>query len=470
MVMLQAGNTEKDITPVAIKRWGHLISVWFSGIKTPSLYSLFVLILILIGTILRLYHIENLHTVEPDERLWIDAGVSLIKDKVPTSWTIRWPYHNWAAYDSVDGSTVTPWLDHPPLFALMSGGWTILAGQDNVVNLKWGLQRLPMAVISVLTVWLTYLFVKRAYNRGLAFFVLMALVFFPSHVIASRFALAENAIPLFLMAGAYALAVCLSTPTTNTRRISSVMAFTLAFLAPLLKLSGIVVPMTLALFLFMIKRYKLGWAMIGVGACSVGTFMIYAWFYGWEVFIGAQKAHVLREQSFENFWTLFTRMDIGNYTLSDPSLIVGFIGLIALMVLENKLEFKTYIFSAVFSLSFLLLYISPVESYVWYKYPLYPWLAIGLGYVFWSLYHERFAYLVIFLPMVGMMLQHSLLVDSQHLRKVAIIIFYAISTVPLLTGSRIIRLRRVFVVLLVGMFFFQVVWIEWASRCITPCH
>jgi len=455
-------NRTKDVSGMVFK--------WLSGVRKPSYLSLAIVVLLLIGAVLRLYYIENLHTVEPDEMLWLDAGTSLLREGVPTSWTIRWPYHNWEAYDRVDGGTVTPWLDHPPLYALMSGGWAMLTGQGEAIEIAWGLQRLPMALVSVLTIFFTYLFVKKVFGNPLALFVLLAFTFFPSEIIASRFALAENVVPLFLMLGLYALAVYLEAASVDVKRLSFGVVAVMCFAAPLLKLSGAVVPLTIILFLFLTKRYWLGLKMVGATLAAVGSFVIYAWYYSWGVFVGAQKAHMLREHSFEHFWTLFTKLDVGNYTLVDPSVIVGFIGLVALVLLEAGQERRMYVFSAVFVLSFLLLYISPVEAYVWYKYPLYPLLALGLGYVFYGLYLEKVAYLILFLPMVGMMLQHSLLFDSQSSRKVAIIFFYGLSVLPLLTGNKLIRLKHVFVVLLLVMFLFQLVWVEWAARCTLPCY
>ena len=437
--------------------------------KKPRYATLMVIVLLMIAAGLRLYYIENLHTVEPDEVLWLKAGVSLITEGVPTSWTIRWPSHNWEAYDKVEGGTVTPWLDHPPLFALMIGGWAVLTGQDGVSPHAWGLLRLPMALVSVAVILFTYLFVNKAFNRRLAFFTLLAFVFFPSQIIASRFTLAENVVPLFLALGLYALAVYLSATSWGTKRLSLVILLLVSFGAPLLKLSGAVVPLTLVLFLMLTKRYRLSFMMVGMGILSILSFMLYAWFYSWDVFVGAQKSHMLRPHSFEHFWTLFTKLDVGNYAFFDPSIVVGFFGVLAFLLVEPVKEKRLYLFSALFVVSFLLLYISPVEAYEWYKYPLYPLLAVGLGHVFLSLYQERAAYLVLFLPMVAMMLQHSLLFDSQGSRKLALIFFYGLSVISLVTSNRLIRLKYVFVGLLVAMFFFQVVWIEWAVRCKVPC-
>jgi 4-amino-4-deoxy-L-arabinose transferase-like glycosyltransferase len=439
------------------------------GSKKPCYRTFAVVILLMVAAALRLYHIDNLHTVEPDERLWLEAGTSLITEGVPTSWTIRWPSHNWEAYDRVEGGTVTPWLDHPPLYSLMIGGWALLVGQDDFAQLSWGLLRLPMALISVATILFTYLFVSKVFGKQIAMFTLLAFVFFPSEIVASRFTLAENVIPLFSVLGLYALAVYLSATSREVRRLSLATVLLVSFAAPLLKLSGAVVPLTIVLFLVLTKRYRLGMKVAGVGILSLASFLLYAWSYSWDVFVGAQRSHMIREHSFVHFWTLFTELDVGNYTLVDPSIIVGFIGLLAIMLLEPIRERRLYIFSAVFVLSFLLLYISPVEAYMWYKYPLYPLLAIGLGYVFFGLYKERAAYLILFLPMMGMMLQHSLLFDNQSSRKLALVFFYGMSTFPLVTDNRVIRLKHVFIVLLVIMLLFQVVWIEWAARCITPC-
>ena len=109
--------------------------------------------------------------------------------------------------------------------------------------------------------------------------------------------------------------------------------------------------------------------------------------------------------------------------------------------------------------SFLFLFVAPVELYGWYKYTLYPLVAIGLGFVFAQLWNERVVYLSLFLPLLAMTLQESEILYEQTDRKIALVVFYAAAVIPLLIRLGPLRLRTGFAALLLLLFAIEAVWI-----------
>lgn len=418
-----------------------------------------VALLLLAAGWLRLYHLEVPTSVRADENLWFQSGTSLLRDGVPSTWTIPWPMHAWASYWRVEGGVVAPWLDHPPLFSLLVGSWARLLGYDGTAEPSWYWLRLPMVAVAVLTLWLTYLFAARVFGETVALFSLAGFTFYPASVIASRFVLPENVIPLLLVAALCCLAA-LAEARGKARWRWLALLLAVSYAAPLLKLSGLVVPGTAALFFWLRHRHRLAMVAAAAGVLSVLTFLAYAWWYEWAVFIGANAAHLLRPRSFSHFWSLFFALDAGNFPLLDPTIIVGLIMAAALMARERLAGRSLFLFAPWLVLSFLFLVISPVEHYSWYKYSFYPLAAIGVGFLFSELHAGRAAYLVLFLPWVSMAGEHSGFLNTPALRTWAVMVFYTLALWPLVWRSRWLPPRAVFLALLALLFFFEAVWVR----------
>jgi hypothetical protein len=261
-----------------------------------------------------------------------------------------------------------------------------------------------------------------------------------------------------MVLGLYLFLVFEDTDSDRTkRRTRSAMVF-LCVAAPLLKLSGIVVPATLAFLALWRGRVRLGAAFTASTLVSFALFSAYGFYYNGGVFAALLTAHHDRAQTFVHFWTLFTHLDIGHYSLFDPSVIVGLVGALFLAAEKRDTLGGVSFFTALFAFSFLFLYVAPWEAYGWYKYALYPLLAAGLGYVFASLYERRVVFLVLFLPLLSIMLQNSGILVEQADRRMMMILFYALTALPILARGRFMQFRSVYISLLIYLFFFEAMW------------
>ena len=427
-------------------------------IKPLSRKTSLVILLLLVAFSLRMFKVDVLTSVANDERLWLMAGVSLLQEGVPTAWTIQWNQHRWDKYWKVENGEVTPWLDHPPLFALLMGGWSLAMdittfAQTNITSL-----RLPMVVMSVATIYFTWLLVKEIFNEEIALFVVAVYTFFPTDLIASRFILAEHTTPFLLVLGLYAFVRYDRVKTKNEKRIWLSIMSVVSVASPLMKLSGGLVPMSLALLASLRRRRGLALWLVLMGAFSILIFWIYAWSYSWDVFVGAQTAHVERPQSFDHFWSFFTQLSTGNVIVFDPTVIIGWAGLLVLLSRGKNILARQVLFAPTLAMSFVFLYVASVENYDWYKYPAYPLLAIGAGFIIYELCRGKYWFLIFFLPLVAQMLQNSALVVDQGERRIWMVLMYFVAIMPILFDNPFFRFKRVMIFLLLLLFFFQTVW------------
>ncbi|MFH1354200.1 MAG: glycosyltransferase family 39 protein [bacterium] len=427
------------------------------NLEVGSLKPLLFLALIVIAVLLRAGNLGGFHPMDADEKSWLMVGVSLLNERVPSSWSLF--SHLGVAREAGCGQVMTPFLAHPPLFGLLIGGWARLTGQDDWCNFNWALIRVPMIIISVLTISVTYLLVKKLFGGRLALFTILAFVFFPSHIVTSRIVAAEHLVGLLLILGLYLFVLFETIETEYKRKMAGAGMVFLCVVSLLIKLSAIVIPATLVFLALYKRRWSLGVVLLGAALGSVLLLAGYGYYYSWDIFYNSMIAHHDRPQNFWNFWSLFTSLNIGNYGFYDPSIIVGLIGSLALAARKRSRK-GIYIFAPLFIFSFLFLYVAPFEAYGWYKYAVYPLIAVGLGYVFCQLFKQRKVYMFLFLPLLSIMLQNSGVLDSQTDKRIMVLMFYGIVTIALLLRNRLLVLKPAFLALLLFMFALEVLWVS----------
>lgn len=423
-----------------------------------------VIFFLLIATWLRFVNSDTLHTLSRDEYSWILAGTSLLETGKPTSWTIKWPFYHWNIYESVrngvfDGerySLVTPWMDHPPLFALAIASWVKITDQ-NIYAPNWIYVRTPMIAVAIATMLLTFLLTKRLFGENPALFTLAAYTFFPAAIISSRFTISENVLSLWLIASLMSIYVVLSNRSNKHRQIALVILLILSFTAPLLKLSGLLVPGSAVLLLLLRKQYRLATYVTVAAALGLGTFTLYGWWYSWEVFTSTQLTHSLRPQSVTNFWSIFHQTIVPRVSLFDPSIIVGFIGL-AMLLIDRQNKNRHFLLAPLFMGIVLLLLVAPIEEYSWYKFPLYPLLAIGLGWIthqFWK--GVNFSALLL-LPLLIFMAEQAL-TFTQWQQKLFIITLAGVLVLWLLLKKQSLLKQLLSIYLILSLFLLEALWV-----------
>ena len=463
-------NIENPVTAfVTLRSWLEQGYRWWRTGKVKVTYrQVLVVFLLIVGLFLRIVNLGDFQPILDDEKTWLMVGTSVIQTGVPSTWTLFYDAYMRGGI-MPQGNIVTPYLDHPPLFSLMVGGWAWLVGETDVQNMDWAKVRLPMIILSIATIGLLYVYTKRVFGPTLALFTLAAMVFFPSHVVSSRFVAAEHWIGFLLIGGLYAYDVYSRSANQRQRSIAWYTLGAISLTAILVKLSGVVVVATLIFLALYQRRTKLAVMLITSGLVSVLVFGVWGYFYNWEVFLNVLEAHHSRRQSFIHFWSIMTWYNIGDFTLYDPSMTIGPLGLIGLGHKYRNKDQGVYIASVLLIISLVFLYFSPEETYGWYKYMLYPLIGLGLGHVFYELYKGEKVYLFLFLPLVAMVVQSSNIVPDTTALRILLLLLYGVVAVVLLWRSKHFEFSSLIMVLLCILWFYEAVWvfnILWTARVI----
>src|SRR3989344_1320815 len=104
-----------------------------------KLIFVFFIFILLLGFLLRNY---NLYTwpregATFDEYAWTWLGINLIQKKIPLSWSSQPQYKNQKIiiYRDASFSLVMPYLEHPPLFGLVAGGFALVNGTKDMYDI-----------------------------------------------------------------------------------------------------------------------------------------------------------------------------------------------------------------------------------------------------------------------------------------------------------------------------------------------
>jgi hypothetical protein len=134
--------------------------------KFANRYHAFLIIaILLLGFLLRWHN----HTTWPregatfDEYAWTWLGINLIQKGVPISWSPHPQYKIRTHYVAPGGARfwlVEPYLEHPPLFGLVAGGYALARGVPDMYRVTLPVMRELALVLGVLAIYMVYLLQK----------------------------------------------------------------------------------------------------------------------------------------------------------------------------------------------------------------------------------------------------------------------------------------------------------------------
>src|SRR5437867_186320 len=103
-----------------------------------------------------------------DELQFTWAGMNLIESGDPYTWSYFSGYPSVTRF-AANGTTypmVHHWMDHPPLFSYLMGGWVILLGDRRISEVAAWQVRIPPIIFSVVAILLAYLLARRSLGTG----------------------------------------------------------------------------------------------------------------------------------------------------------------------------------------------------------------------------------------------------------------------------------------------------------------
>ncbi len=186
-----------------------------------------------------------------------------------------------------------PWMDHPPLMGLLTGGYAYLAGARNFEEARTVLIRRPVVVMGAISVVLAMVFawINFGFVTGLMTGLIYATV--PLVVLSSRMIQAENGVIPCLLA----VMIMLSHYRKNNSDWWLAGAGIVSGVAMLFKLSGVVCLLVSVMVIW--DKYKkvnkkflaeVGF-LLAFSLPIAGWFVIYGMIYDWEVFVNLLKSN-----------------------------------------------------------------------------------------------------------------------------------------------------------------------------------
>lgn len=284
-----------------------------------------------------------------------------------------------------------PWFDHPPLLGLITGGFAYLRGAQTFEEASVRLIRQPMLFFGFLSVLLVFLFMLINFRFKAGLVAILILSFSPIVVVGSRMVQAENALIPTALASFIFLSLFLK---TNKERYLWLAAI-LSGVATLFKLSGIFVILTNVIVLLTFfksskqKRQDYLVILLVVSLSFLSLFILYGFLYDKEAFIRMFLTNSSRNYGIGTgaLQQLLIQTKITNlHYLADSWPLVGWISFFLLLATSVNRKPATSnagaSILAAATLSYLTVYLLfGSEPHGWYQFPLWPFLAMIVGYL-----------------------------------------------------------------------------------------
>lgn len=222
-------------------------------------YAALVLIVIF-GFILRGHEYEKAPRWNEslDEIHYAWTGMTWITKGVPTSWSwlSSYPQSETVNLWNTEFRLVSPMLEKPPLYSLLSGINVLVFGQDEFHEVKIATIRLLPILLSIFTIFLTGLLGAKVFSPLIGLLAALLYAVTPPIVLANRLSVTENLlIPIFLGIQLLFIKFPLLDKDRERMRFSLFIGF-LAGLAALTKQSGLSAVIAMGGLFYYLKKWK----------------------------------------------------------------------------------------------------------------------------------------------------------------------------------------------------------------------
>ena len=353
---------------------------------------------------------------------WAGLNMILHGDAITWSFYPGYPvYENVAAF-GVNVPVVHHWMDHPPLFSLLMGGWVWLLGVRTMTGFDASQVRLVPVVFSTLTIPLVHLLGRRFVGAWPALIGAALLATAPAAVLFGREAEPE-AVQAVLLLVALLLTVRVLDGKAGRWTVGGLLV--IALLAPLLKVSGIAIGGICAVILVTGGQWRLAAAAVGAAALSVLGFVAYGALIDWQLFVriwGVQAGNRIGMLSGIDFLAAFAGI---NRTVHDGWWLLGWLGLGLLVAVRRGARLvgsrrvpasedeaavrrwdRTELLlawpvAAYLATMLVLAGERQAEQYGWYRVIVYPLVYLAAGHLAWEAITRRSLVLLTLLLVLG---------------------------------------------------------------------
>lgn len=334
-----------------------------------------------------------------DEYAWAWQGISLIQNKIPTSWSYHPQYkqRREIRYQTVPFILVTPYLEHPPLFGLVAGSYALLNGAHNMMDISIEKIRGLALLLGILSTFAVFLLASKLYGKGVGLLSSLLYATIPTIVVGSRLVQNENFfIPVWLFS-LYFTASYLR----NKRKWMRNTGVLLAGLLILAKVPWVAAPFSLCIIYLYHKRYKDMTLAAGIALLMLIVYFIYGFYYDKSVFLALWGLQLNRyDIGFTSIYALLQKPYLADRFYLDGWIMGGWAAFLLLCVKD----FKKHIILISAVLSYFLIFLAGIPDeagHGWYRYPFYPFLIIAAALFIKEYFAKNFLLTFLFLVCVG---------------------------------------------------------------------
>lgn len=336
-----------------------------------------ILVSVLVVSLILRFHNYEIYPqrgATSDEYTYSFLGMSLIKNHVPISWSAFPVYKNRRdlTIRNLYFPIVSPYFDHPPLNGFLTGGLSLLVGQNTFEKVDLKTIRLVPIFLSFIASILVFFMSLRLFNYKTAVWALLIYSTTTIFVISGRIALSENLLtPLFL--GSVYLFFLWG---NNISYKKAVILGVISGLSFWTKELGIVVFFTLFYF-FKTEKIQLKpfLAFLTTSLLIISLYALYGAYYDWDLFVKIWSLQSSREIGPQTLFMLLNNPILVNKPYADGWYFFGFLALF-FALFEYK-ENKFAVVPAFFYFLLLLFSLTRHGEMGWYVIPLFPFMAIA---------------------------------------------------------------------------------------------
>lgn len=343
---------------------------------------------------------------------------------------------------------VQPYLDNPPLtgiiFALVDSGKSMAFSTLKQIRI------VPIVVLSA-TIITIFLLGYYLLNFKVGFISALIYCLGPSFIISSRMAVPENLIAAILP---LSLLILFFYRKTHQKRFL-IAVWLLCFISTWLKVSGLIIPLSLAIICFNAKYYRTGWIITSSAVSSFLGYVIYCYLYSPVLFnqiITTQSTRMFNGPALILSKIFHPQVPSSFY---DGWIILGYISFLAIILLSRKVKNLNFLSSSIFGFLIFFMIFGGI-NFPWYQFIIYPILALSIGTIInHFLVHPRIEFnLLFFITVVSTLLHYSqytpnwiTYLNSYRILLVIFVLFSTFSWFFHKSGKIILRTSLVFMVI-----------------------
>lgn len=334
-----------------------------------------------------------------DEFAWTWQGMSLLETGTPTSWSPHILYKDTKLirYHDAYFRLVTPYLEHPPAFGIVAGGYAIINGTHDMLRLNISDIRSLSLLLGTGSIILLYFLASRLYGRGVGLIAALLYAVVPTIAVGSRIVQNENfLIPLWL------LTLLITVINIQKKKALFVIAGgVLCGIAALAKVPYIAVAVSIVALYFYNKQYRNGIITLIISLLVFSLYFAYGFYYDKDLFLSLLHFQSQRyDLVYDSIFALFTKPYLVDRFYVDGWIYWGWIAFFILLVKDFK---KNYV-PVIALLSYFGIFIAGIPDepgHGWYRYPFYPFLIIGIALFLKDYFAKNILLTFFFLIIVG---------------------------------------------------------------------